>query len=176
MRELFISKVPNALTNEEQLILLKEYSINYDPKIRERLIEHNILLVFSIVKKKFSTINFEDERDLISVGITGLIKAVDTFDVGSNARFSSYAYVVINNAILDFLKKDKKMLSLDKKQIVDNKNCFDTNLTLLDTIKDHDVDIEEKYEESELISLVNRFINSFCEIDKKIIRLYFGFN
>ena len=40
--------------------------------------------------------------------LEGLIKAVDTYDVNKNYQFSTYAYHVINNTIIDILDISKK--------------------------------------------------------------------
>ena len=69
-----------------------------DPAAREKLIRHNLRLVAHIVKKYYALPG--DQDDLISIGTIGLMKAVDTFDSGRRARFSTYASRCIENAIL----------------------------------------------------------------------------
>ena len=67
-------------------------------QIRERLILHNLRLVSHIVRKYYATA--KNQEDLVSIGTLGLIKAVDSFRVGSGARFATYASRCIQNAIL----------------------------------------------------------------------------
>lgn len=70
----------------ERLILLAEWH-------RDRLVEANIRLVISIVKKFVNTNNSFDE--LLSEGIVGLLRAVEKFDFDRGFRFSTYATQVV---------------------------------------------------------------------------------
>ena len=58
-----------------------------DEAAREKLILHNLRLVAHIVKKYYITSNHQE--DLISIGTIGLIKAVDSFDSTTGARFAT---------------------------------------------------------------------------------------
>ncbi len=60
---------------------------------RDRLVEANLRLVFSIVKKFVNPNNSFD--DLLSDGIVGLIRAVEKFDFDRGFRFSTYATQVV---------------------------------------------------------------------------------
>jgi RNA polymerase primary sigma factor len=60
---------------------------------RDRIVEANLRLVFSIVKKFVNVNNNFD--DLLSDGIIGLIRAVEKFDFGRGFRFSTYATQVV---------------------------------------------------------------------------------
>jgi RNA polymerase primary sigma factor len=70
---------------------------------RDRIVEANVRLVFSIVKKFVNSDNSFD--DLLSDGIVALMRAVDKFDVGRGFRFSTYAtQVVRRNAYRDLVQ------------------------------------------------------------------------
>ena len=74
-----------------------------DEAARKKLIEHNLRLVVYISKRFENTgINIED---LISIGTIGLIKAVDSFDINKNIKFSSYASKCIENEVLKCKKQ-----------------------------------------------------------------------
>ncbi|MGB7326635.1 MAG: sigma-70 family RNA polymerase sigma factor [Rubripirellula sp.] len=60
---------------------------------RDQIVEANLRLVFSIVKKFVNQTNSFD--DLLSDGIIGMFRAVDKFDFGRGFRFSTYATLVI---------------------------------------------------------------------------------
>lgn len=80
---------------------------------RDKLIRHNLRLVAHIAKKYYAAPG--DQEDLISIGIIGLIKAVDTFDYQRKARFSTYASKCIENEIrmhLRRLRRDPDAVSL----------------------------------------------------------------
>jgi RNA polymerase primary sigma factor len=70
----------------ERLVLLAEWH-------RDRIVEANLRLVFSIVKKFVNPNNTFD--DLLSDGIVGLIRAVEKFDYDRGFRFSTYATQVV---------------------------------------------------------------------------------
>lgn len=70
----------------DRLILLAEWH-------RDRIVEANVRLVISIVKKFVNNSNSFDE--LLSEGIVGLIRAVEKFDYDRGFRFSTYATQVV---------------------------------------------------------------------------------
>jgi RNA polymerase primary sigma factor len=60
---------------------------------RDRIVEANTRLVFSIIKKFVNSNNPFD--DLLSEGIVALMRAVEKFDFGRGFRFSTYATQVV---------------------------------------------------------------------------------
>ena len=78
--ELF-EKFKNAATEEEK------------KKHRDEIVEHNMKLVFSVIKREFSRratprLGFQD---LISAGTLGLMHAIKKFDPDKGTKFSTYA-------------------------------------------------------------------------------------
>ena len=90
LNNFYISEnIPNPLTNEELLdnfIKLSEGDMN----AREKLITHNMRIVIEVVNKNFDITPY-DKEELISVGLIGLIKSVDAFDINRQVPFYSYA-------------------------------------------------------------------------------------
>ena len=88
------SAFPKPLRPEEEreLLIKKEAG---DEGARNILIERNLRLVAHVVKKFVNT--GEDTEDLISIGVIGLIKAINTFDPGKNTRLATYAARCIEN-------------------------------------------------------------------------------
>ncbi|TGE31393.1 RNA polymerase sporulation sigma factor SigK [Desulfosporosinus sp. Sb-LF] len=72
---------------------------------RTMLIEHNMRLVAYIVKKFGDT--EEKNEDLFSIGMIGLIKAIDTFKPAIGVKLSSYATRCITNEIFMNYRKDR---------------------------------------------------------------------
>src|SRR5690625_4851020 len=97
---------PQPLSPEEEARLLKRLAEG-DATARNQLVERNLRLVAHIVKKFDNT--GEDADDLISIGTIGLIKAINTFDPGKNARLATYAARCIENEILMHLRAQKKV-------------------------------------------------------------------
>jgi len=74
---------------------------------RDRIVEANTRLVFSIVKKFINVNNQFD--DLLSDGIVALIRAVEKFDYDRGFRFSTYAtQVVRRNAYRQVVQKQQE--------------------------------------------------------------------
>ncbi len=73
-------------------------------RAKEQLVEENIGLVWSLVKR-FSNRGYELE-DLFQVGSIGLLKSIEKFDLDFNVRFSTYAVPMIVGEIKRFLRDD----------------------------------------------------------------------
>ena len=81
-----------TLTNEENLALFKKMHEG-DPFARDDLINGNLKLVLSILKKFSNKVDNLD--DLFQVGCLGLVKAIDNFDPSYNVTLSTYACPLI---------------------------------------------------------------------------------
>ena len=90
-----------ALPPKESAELLIAYH-NGDKKAKEDLILGNMKLVLSITNKFSKRIDNLD--DLFQIGIVGLIKAIDNFDVNQNVKFSTYAVPMIIGEIRRYLR------------------------------------------------------------------------
>lgn len=88
----------------ERTLALIAKSHQGDKKARNTLVEENIGLVYSIVRR-FLGRGIEME-DLVQIGSIGLIKAVDKFDTGFEVQFSTYAVPMIAGEIKRFLRDD----------------------------------------------------------------------
>lgn len=75
-----------------------------DETAKEVLVEENIGLVWSLVKR-FSGRGYEME-DLFQIGSIGLLKSIDKFDLSYNVKFSTYAVPMIVGEIKRFLRDD----------------------------------------------------------------------
>lgn len=73
-----------------------------DEAAREKLISGNLRLVLSVVQK-FAN-RGENMDDLFQVGVIGLIKAVDCFDLNQNVQFSTYGVPMIAGELRRFLR------------------------------------------------------------------------
>lgn len=81
-----------VLSNEENLELFKKMHEG-DPFARDDLINGNLKLVLSILKKFNNKVDNLD--DLFQVGCLGLVKAIDNFDTSYNVTLSTYACPLI---------------------------------------------------------------------------------
>ena len=99
-----ILKEPLTKEEEEYYVKLKEEG---DMLAREKLIEHNLRLVVFLAKKYENT--GVDLEDLVSIGNIGLIKGINTFSSNKNIKLATYCSRCIENEILMFLRKNKKL-------------------------------------------------------------------
>ena len=73
-----------------------------DEKAREALINGNLKLVLSVIRR-FSS-RGENPDDLFQIGCIGLIKAIDNFDMSLGLQFSTYAVPMIIGELRRFLR------------------------------------------------------------------------
>lgn len=91
------------LGHEETIELIKLAQAG-DEEAKTLLIEHNLPLIKSIVKRYLGRpIEYDD---LMQLGSMGLIKAINNFDVSFGVRFSTYAVPMIVGEIKRFLRDD----------------------------------------------------------------------
>ena len=75
-----------------------------DKEARDRLVQENMGLIWSIVRR-FGNRGYEQE-DLFQIGCIGLIKAIDKFDNAFEVKFSTYAVPLIMGEIKRFMRDD----------------------------------------------------------------------
>lgn len=100
-----------VLTNEEMIELFKKYQSNNDLEAKEKLINGNLKLVLSILKKY--TNRTDNLDDLFQIGVIGLIKAIDNFDLSYNLKLSTYACPMISGEMRRYLR-DNNMLRVSR--------------------------------------------------------------
>lgn len=95
---------PLSKEMEDYYVELKD---DGDLKAKDILIEHNLRLVVFLAKKYENT--GVDLEDLVSIGTIGLIKGINTFSKSKNIKLATYASRCIDNEILMYLRKNKKI-------------------------------------------------------------------
>ena len=143
-----------------------------DENARQELILHNLRLVSHIVRKYYASSKNQD--DLVSVGVIGLVKAVDSFKISNGARFATYAAKCIQNEILMYFRSQKKLsaeVSINETIDIDK----DGNpLTYIDVIScDESIpsDIGNKIDSQRALKYVNTYLD---ERERQIITLRYG--
>ena len=97
---------PQPLSAAQETVYLRQYQ-NGDMNARDILIERNLRLVAHIVKKYMNSGKETDE--MISVGIVGLVKAVNTYNFEKGSRLATYAARCIDNELLMLMRGDRKL-------------------------------------------------------------------
>lgn len=100
--------LPEPLSKEKEDFYL-ELLEDGDLKAKDVLIEHNLRLVVFLAKKYENT--NVDLEDLVSIGTIGLIKGINTFSRDKNIKLATYASRCIDNEILMYLRKTKRLKS-----------------------------------------------------------------
>ncbi len=95
-----------VLTNEEMNELFIKLK-NGDPFAKEKLVNGNLKLVLSILKKFQNRTDNMD--DLFQIGCIGLIKAIDNFDLKHEVRFSTYAVPMILGEVKRYLRDNNSV-------------------------------------------------------------------
>lgn len=91
--------LPKLTTSQSDALMIKLKQ--GDKMAREEFINANIRLVLSVVQRFYNKGNSDD---LFQVGMIGLLKAVDGFDMAYNVRFSTYAVPMIMGEIRRWVK------------------------------------------------------------------------
>lgn len=95
-----------VLKNEETMALLRRTKQG-DMQARDELISGNLRLVLSVLQK-FSG-RGENVDDLFQVGVIGLIKAIDNFNIDLDVRFSTYGVPMIVGEIRRYLRDNSSL-------------------------------------------------------------------
>src|SRR5829696_8040280 len=83
--------------------LIEAYRERGDRRALERIFSMNVKILNHIVQRYVSSSN-ESYEDLLQVGYIGMMKAVNGYRLDSEAKFSSYAYSMIEGEIKHHLR------------------------------------------------------------------------
>ncbi len=95
-----------VLKHDEMVELFKKYQSGVK-EAKEELVNGNLKLVLSILKKYQNKTDNMD--DLFQIGVIGLIKAIDNFDLSHEVKFSTYAVLMIEGEIKRYLRDNNQV-------------------------------------------------------------------
>ncbi|MEG1015343.1 MAG: RNA polymerase sporulation sigma factor SigK [Bacilli bacterium] len=160
---------PLKLEDEEKYIKLAK---NGDKHARNELIEHNLRLVAHIVKKYD---NYkESSDDLISIGTIGLIKGIDTYELGKKVKLSSYIAKCAENEILMHIRGNKKNLHNISLNECLGRDKDGNEVSFIDVIEQKNKDIHDTIYLKDNIHMLKDFIDILNDREKKIITYRYG--
>lgn len=175
--EFFKSKGVACYNDQRNKFLTSHYKeLNEEEK--NEAIALNIGLVYNIVNR-LSSQNFSSDSDfqeeLLCLGIIGLQKALNTYDVTKKAAFSSYASTCIRNEILMYLRKYNKYngneLSIER--IINDqdqeKNSYIFDILYASTVSSNDEALNELYYE-----LLQQWMEELPLEDQLILQKLYG--
>lgn len=91
-----------VLKEKEKMELLREIQETGSKEAKDKLINGNLRLVLSVIQK--FTNRGEDIDDLFQIGVVGLIKAINNFDLTKEVRFSTYCVPMIAGELRRYLR------------------------------------------------------------------------
>ena len=147
---------PQPLSAAQEASYLRNYQ-NGDMHARDILIERNLRLVAHIVKKYIHSGKETDE--LISIGIIGLVKAVNTYNFDKGSRLATYAARCIDNELLMLMRGDKKRsreVSLYDPIGTDKEG---NEITLLSIIEHNNEDVVEQLARKQSLQKLSKIIS-----------------
>ena len=165
---------PEPLSKTEEEFYLRKYFAG-DKNARDKLIEHNLRLVAHI-EKRYS--NSEQElEDLISIGIVGLIKAIDSFSAEKGFKISTYASKCVENEILMHIRATKKIKSEVSMNTIIGTDKDGNDMELVDTLDSESKDAIDTIYNKIMSEQVIKFINSkLTKREKYIMCSRYGLN
>lgn len=100
-----------VLSQEEMNELFKKMNQG-DPFAREILVQGNLKLVLSILKKFVN--KAENLDDLFQIGCIGLLKAIDNFDLSHEVKFSTYAVPMILGEVKRYIRDNTSCIRVSR--------------------------------------------------------------
>ena len=128
------------LTAEQEQIYFKVYNETKNKLVRDKIVRAYMRFALKIaLAYKNSSV---DMSDIIVAGSTGLIKAVDNYDVTRGLRFMTYALYWIKSYIHSAIEQHKNLIAIPWNQAnaikVAKRKCrnqdIDSNLKAVDNI------------------------------------------
>ncbi len=98
-----MASTKNRAAADPVVNLIEAYRERGDRRALERIFSMNVKILNHIVQRYVSSSN-ESYEDLLQVGYVGMMKAVNGYRLDSEAKFSSYAYSMIEGEIKHHLR------------------------------------------------------------------------
>ncbi len=110
--------------------------------------------------------SMDDAEDVLQDALIRIYTNLDKFD--TSRSFKSWAYKITTNICIDYTRKKKKVVSLDK-NYTSNEN---SSSTLLETIADTEKDPEKKILDEELLEELQKAVNDLPKKHKEAFILF----
>lgn len=168
----YMEHIPEYIGNKQLQDLVVRYK-NGEQDLKEEILTQNIRLIFTIVKK-FSNCGIDSE-ELCQNGFFGLYKALNSYQLGKNVKFDTYAAVCIENEILMTLRKEKKHSNNVSTDFTISENNDGDKLLMEDVlISDGKEGIDIVLDEDEKNHL-EIALRQLSKRDEMMLKLSFGF-
>ena len=165
------SEFPKQLPRQEEEALIARM-LDGDDDARQSLITHNLRLVSHIARKY--TVPGHGADDLISIGVIGLIKAVNSYKPHAGTALGTYAARCIENEILMTLRASRKYrgdVSLQDSVGTDGEGNDITYMDILGTDPD---DLENAVIRRVTLEKVHQVLSSLPPRERLVLELRYG--
>ena len=165
------SEFPKQLPRAEEEALVSRMAEG-DDDARQVLITHNLRLVSHIARKY--TVPGYGQDDLISIGVIGLIKAVNSYKPQSGTALGTYAARCIENEILMTLRASRKYrgdVSLQDSVGTDGEGNDITYMDILGTDPD---DLENAVIRRVTLERVHQVLSSLPPRERLVLEMRYG--
>lgn len=160
-----------TLTQRQEIELAKLVELG-DQDARNKLVEHNIPLVYLIARKYHHPDFFED---FISEGVVGLIRASEKFNWRKGFKFSTYATFWIRKYMSDFLRD--KLPTIRAPYYVKN---VPESVTLTELVEHYMEDpttpnLDEEMDKESILKILQAVVEELPKTQQLIIKYYYGY-
>ena len=147
------------MTQEELINLIIKAQAGDDSARDELFLAHG-KLVMSVARSINLISAHFDYDDLYQVGCLALFKAIQTYNVNSEASFKTYAHTCISNAIFDEVRRQKGVPTKSIDDLVPSETPTGGN-------------IEEEYIDKETITLLKNALREvLSDLEYNVLKLY----
>ena len=165
------SEFPKQLPRAEEEALVRRMAEG-DDNARQVLITHNLRLVSHIARKY--TVPGHGQDDLISIGVIGLIKAVNSYKPGSGTALGTYAARCIENEILMYFRSQKKLQGEVSLSDSIDSDADGDSLQLMDVVGVEDTMLEDLHDRDSALRVRQLVRQKLSPREAEIIRLRYG--
>ena len=165
------SEFPKQLPREEEEALIARM-LSGDEEARQSLITHNLRLVSHIARKY--TVPGYGADDLISIGVIGLIKAVNSYKPQSGTALGTYAARCIENEILMTLRASRKYRGDVSLQDSVGSDGEGNDITYMDILGTDPDDLENTVIRRVTLEKVHRVLSSLPARERLVLELRYG--
>lgn len=143
-----------------------------DPSARDEIVSGNVRLVLNeCVKFRHGVCDYEWE-DMVSVGLMGLMKAIDTFDPDKGYSFSTYAVPCIRMRIRNELRTMSRRIENGETDFLSLDFMLNDGETEFhEFVQDESVSIESDFEMKEFYETARKLIQKklFTKNERKLL-------
>ena len=165
------SQFPKPLTRQEEAEAIARMQTG-DEEARKALIAHNLRLV-SHIARKYQVPGYGPD-DLISIGVIGLIKAVNSFRPNTGTALGTYAARCIENEILMTLRASRKRqgdVSLQDPISTDGEG---NDITFMDILCTDQYALEEEVIRKVTLERVRRMLRLLPARERLVLEMRYG--